>query len=47
MIRITWKGPYISENIYYNILDKKEIFKAIREMREKTLITNQRSQFFK
>jgi ribosomal protein S19 len=32
MIRITWKGPYISENIYYNILDKKEILHGSRNV---------------
>jgi ribosomal protein S19 len=32
MIRITWKGPYISENIYYNIFDKKEILQSSRNV---------------
>jgi ribosomal protein S19 len=32
MIRITWKGPYISENIYYNIFDKKEILQGSRNV---------------
>jgi ribosomal protein S19 len=32
MIRITWKGPYISENIYYNTLDKKEILQCSRNV---------------
>lgn len=32
MIRITWKGPYISESNYYKVFDKKEILQSSRNV---------------